>query len=69
MKFSALLLQGCIVHLGHWAMACPMIEGISRVLARELVMSRILGVRFWATVVNSRVRTRDYGPCREFKRV
>ena len=50
-------MQGCIVHLGHWAMARPIIEGISRVRARELVMSRISRVQLWPTVVNSHVRT------------
>ena len=53
-------LQGCIVHLGHRAMARPIIEAISRVSARELVMSRVPGARFWPTVVNLRMRTRDY---------
>ena len=33
--------QGCIVHLGHRAMARPIIEGISRVRARKLVMLQI----------------------------
>ena len=62
------LCRRCIVHLGHRAMARPIIEGIPRVRARELVMSRISRVRFWPTVVNSCMRTRDYLPCREFER-
>ena len=49
--------QGCIVHLGHRAMARPIIEGISRVRARELVMSRIRTRVVWA---NSHVDVRDY---------
>ena len=61
-------IQGCIVHLGHRAMARPIIEGISRVRARKLVMSRISRMRVWPTAVNSRVRTRHYLPCREFAR-
>ena len=46
-------LQGCIVHLGHWAMARPIIEGISCVRARELIMSQISRMQFWPTAVNS----------------
>ena len=40
-------------------MARPIIEEISHVRARELAMSRISRVRFWPTVVNSRMRMRD----------